>query len=204
MRMRLLTVALVAGAPTASSAGYHQQDYVLSGYLDPPLTNASYAALAAANFTGVFGDRSCIYAGGAASLCTANARAQAALCTAHGLPACFPGYSAAGTVKLGGSVAGYYLRDEPHAADFAGLAGAVASLRRAQPSALVFINLLGGYMASEAAAVAWWGFKTYEQYVNTYLAMVKPDLLSFDLYPSFGDCGWAVHGACARARACVR
>ena len=26
------------------------------------------------------------------------------------------------------------------------------------------------------------------------MATVKPDLLCFDFYPSFGDCGWAVGG----------
>ena len=40
-----------------SYASGGQDEYVLSGYLDPPLNEASYLALAGANFTGVFGDR---------------------------------------------------------------------------------------------------------------------------------------------------
>ena len=43
-----------------SSVRYQQSEYILSGYLDPPLNDASYLALKAANFTGVFGDRTCV------------------------------------------------------------------------------------------------------------------------------------------------
>ena len=96
-------------------------------------------------------------------MCTANAQTQAALCAKHGLRSCFPGWSSAGTVKLGGSVKGYYLRDEPHAANFKGLAETIDGIHRSQPDALVFVNLLGGYMPSPAAAMGWWGFPTYHQ-----------------------------------------
>ena len=44
----------------SSSARYQQSEYILSGYLDPPLNDASYLALKGANFTGVFGDRTCV------------------------------------------------------------------------------------------------------------------------------------------------
>ena len=169
-----------AGAESGAAAGlpvytqYRQREYVLSGYLDPPLNNASYQALQDANFTGVFGDRTCVYAGGSSGMCSANGRRQAELCAQYGLAACFPGFSSAGAVPLGGSVAGYYLRDEPHANEFGGLAKTAAGIRKLRPGALVFINLLGGYMASEAAAVAWWGFKTYEEYVVPSLVRRRP------------------------------
>ena len=39
-----------------------------------------------------------------------------------------------------------------------------------------------------------WGYKTYEEYVDAYVATVKPDILCFDLYPQFGDGGWGVSG----------
>ena len=97
---------------------YAQKEFVLSGYLDPPLDDGSYLALAGANFTGVFGDRTCVYAGGASKMCAANGKLQAQLCQKHGLGSCFPGWSAASAVPLGGSVQGYYLRDEPHGKDF--------------------------------------------------------------------------------------
>ena len=98
------TAAPYTQAPTA--APYTQAEFVLSGYLDPPLNNASYAALARANFTGVFGDRTCVYAGSEAKMCTENAAVQAALCAAHGMKSCFPGFSSSASVKLGGSVQG--------------------------------------------------------------------------------------------------
>jgi hypothetical protein len=56
----LLLACAAATWLTPSEARYTQSEYVLSGYLDPPLNDASYSALAAANFTGVFGDRTCV------------------------------------------------------------------------------------------------------------------------------------------------
>eukprot|EP01051_Picozoa_sp_SAG22_P011669 SAG22_NODE_1145_length_5374_cov_15.659526_2_plen_481_part_00 len=189
------------GAPPPRRPGrYAQLEYVLSGYLDPPLTDEAYIALAGANFSGVFGDRTCVYAGGAAKMCTANAEKQAALCQKHGLRSCFPGWSSSGTVKLGPAVQGYYLRDEPHRADFKGLAETAAGIHKTQPSAAVFINLLGGSMgvpgtvAQQKQAMAWWGYPTYEEYVDGFIQAVEPDLISFDMYPQFGDCGWSVRG----------
>jgi hypothetical protein len=171
-----------------------QHEFVLSGYLDPPLNDVSYAALASANFTGVFGDRTCMYAGGNPRECAANGKLQAALCAKHGLASCYPGVPSAPAVPLSGSVRGYYLRDEPHARDFKELSKTVASVHQIRPGALVFVNLLGGYMASPQAALAWWGVPSYDEYVDEYIKTVQPDILCFDLYPDFGDCGWAVRG----------
>ena len=178
----LLLLLLLAGG----GAAYTQKEYVLSGYLDPPLNDASYAALADANFTGVFGDRTCVYAGGNAKMCSANGVLQASLCAKHNLTSCYPGFSSAKAVPLGGSVDGYYLRDEPHANEFKALAETVAGVHKQSPGALVFINLLGGYMASPAAAMGWWGFPQYHEYVDAFVKAVRPDILCFDLYPSFG------------------
>ena len=102
----LSTLLALTAHPTPTAAPYTQAEFVLSGYLDPPLNNASYAALARANFTGVFGDRTCVYAGSEAKMCTENAAVQAALCAAHGMKSCFPGFSSSASVKLGGSVQG--------------------------------------------------------------------------------------------------
>ena len=67
-------------------------------------------------------------------------------------------------------------------------------MHRAQPDALVFVNLLGGARSGWSGAMAWWGYPTYHEYVDAYVATVRPDLLCFDQYPRFGDCGWAVPG----------
>ena len=155
--------AAAAAAAGAEAPQYIQDEFVLSGYLDPPLNDASYAALAGANFTGVFGDRTCVYAGSDAKLCSRNGALQAELCAKYNLSSCFPGFSSAASVPLNGSVKGYYLRDEPHAKDFRGLAETVSDVHKHRPGSLVFVNLLGGYMASPAAALAWWGFQHYDQ-----------------------------------------
>ena len=56
--MHVYGVALVLSTTAAAAVGrYAQDEFILSGYLDPPLNEAAYEALAAANFTGVFGDR---------------------------------------------------------------------------------------------------------------------------------------------------
>ena len=106
--MLLLLAAAAHG--TQAAALYKQQQYVVSGCLDPPLTDAAYSALAGANFSGVFGERTATTPAGAAE--------QGALCAKHGMPACFPGHAGAEAVPLGGSIHGYYLKDEPHAWDF--------------------------------------------------------------------------------------
>ena len=49
-------------------------------------------------------------------------------------------------------------------------------------------------MTSQEAALHWWGTQTYHEYVDQFVAVVQPDLLCFDIYPAFGDCGWAVPG----------
>ena len=100
-----LSALLLSSLGRASSA-YHQQQYVVSGCLDPPLDDSSYNSLKMLNFSGIFGERTATTPQGAA--------AQAKLCAKHGLEACFPGHAGADTVPLNGSVHGYYLKDEPY------------------------------------------------------------------------------------------
>ena len=197
LRLLACVVGGMVSVREATAQWYTQDKFVLSGYPDPPLSDASYAALADLNMTGVFGDRwgqppvpcsqptssrasfsapsrppllaarpahagaahwihrirpsratvltpcpvpgappiTCVSAGSDARLCTANARLQAALCanhlTHHSLSPCFPGWSSSGAVRLGGgAVKGYHLRDEPHAAEFRGLALTIDGIHR--------------------------------------------------------------------------
>ena len=164
----LILVGLFAGA---ADAKFVQRQLFISGYLDPPTTDVGYAAASAANFSGWMGDRS--------SKGPHGAQAMAALCTKHQL-SCLPDVAGLDTVATTDSVLGYYIRDEPHAQEFAGLGKTVADVRKKRPGALSFINLLG-----MTAGPSWWGTPTYQDYVGSFVKEVQPDILCFDIYPSF-------------------
>ena len=164
----LILVGLFA---SAADAKFVQRQLFISGYLDPPTTDVGYAAASAANFSGWMGDRS--------SKGPHGAQAMAALCTKHQL-SCLPDVAGLDTVATTDSVLGYYIRDEPHAQEFAGLGKTVADVRKKRPGALSFINLLG-----MTAGPSWWGTPTYTDYVGSFVKEVQPDILCFDIYPSF-------------------
>jgi hypothetical protein len=83
----------------------------------------------------------------------------------------------AGLVKDHPALYGYYLRDEPSAAVYPGLARWVHALYAADPSARPYINLFPNYASVEQMGVA-----TYQEYVDTFLAKVAPPFLSYDHY----------------------
>lgn len=192
----LLTTALLeapAAVASAAAAPYRQQEYVVSGCLDPPLDDSSYVSLKTLNFTGIFGERTATTPRAAA--------AQAALCQKHGLTSCFPGHAAADSVPLNGSVRGYYLKDEPHMWDFGQWASQAKAIRKKRPGALVFINMLGSDRTTfEGEDIVpmrgWWGCGSgkpppkcsYKQYVDRFISEMQPDILCFDQYPNWGDC----------------
>jgi hypothetical protein len=76
---------------------------------------------------------------------------------------------------------GYYLRDEPGAAIFEGLAKWSAAFRAAAPRALPYINLFPNYASPEQLG------GTYEQYVETFVQTVRPPFLSYDNYSLMDD-----------------
>ena len=98
-----------------------------------------------------------------------------------------------------------YLVDEPHANEYHSLAHAVATIRAQDPRALSFINLLssnvsgvGGYNQTrwarqwsgriQAPASALAGYD-YRSYVQQFVDVVRPDIICFDHYPTFGRLG---------------
>src|ERR671918_421497 len=72
---------------------------------------------------------------------------------------------------------GYFLADEPSASDFPALGKAVAAVKRLAPEKLAYINLLPNH-----ATRAQLGTSTYAEYLERYLAVVKPQFLSYDNY----------------------
>jgi hypothetical protein len=175
----MLGLGLLLHICAQSPGSFHQSRFVIGGGPDPPPTNVSYSNLHAAGVTFVHADSDEVTS-------VAGAKQMAALCSANNLSCALP-LVAVDTVAPddGGSVWGYFLHDEPKAKDFAGLAKAVASVRSRHPDALSFINLLGTANFSAAEAKALYGVATYTEYVDSFIATVKPDILSYDCYPEY-------------------
>jgi hypothetical protein len=79
---------------------------------------------------------------------------------------------------------GYYLRDEPAAGIYPGLARWAAAFHAADPGAAAYINLFPNY-----ATAGQMGVETYPDYVQTYLETVSPPFLSYDHYALMEDGG---------------
>jgi hypothetical protein len=86
----------------------------------------------------------------------------------------------AGLVKEVGdhpAVYGYYIKDEPNAAEFSGLAILARELAQAAPRQLAYINLFPNYATQEQL-----GTETYDEYVERYVQEVRPRVISYDHY----------------------
>jgi hypothetical protein len=77
---------------------------------------------------------------------------------------------------------GYFLRDEPNARIFPGLARWTAAYRKVDPKARPVINLFPNYASPGAL-----GSDTYRNHVEDFVRLVKPPLLSYDHYALMDD-----------------
>ena len=172
----------------AAGSGFRQSVFVIGGGPDPPPTNLSYSSLAAAGVTFVTADSDEVRS-------VAGAKQMAALCAAHSLACVLPLVAAAAVTAPADGVWGYFVKDEPKAKDFPGLAADVQRVRASHPTALSFINLLGYLNATEdpTGALALYGVPTYDDYVDLFLKTVKPDILSYDYYPQYAANQTAIH-----------
>jgi hypothetical protein len=75
------------------------------------------------------------------------------------------------------AVFGYYLRDEPSASFFPGLATVSAIVREQHPGAWPYVNLFPNY-----ANAGQLGTATYDEYLEKFIADCKPPILSYDHY----------------------
>jgi hypothetical protein len=82
------------------------------------------------------------------------------------------------------ALAGYHVIDEPSAGLFPALAQVVGGLETRDPTRIAYLNLLPTY-----ASTGQLGTATYDEYVASYLSIVKPQVVSWDYYPflSSGD-----------------
>jgi hypothetical protein len=88
-------------------------------------------------------------------------------------------------VRAAGSnpaVAGYFITDEPGAADFPALGKAVAAVKKYAPGKLAYINLFPNYATLGAPDTSQLGAATYADYLEQFVATVKPQLISYDNY----------------------
>lgn len=81
------------------------------------------------------------------------------------------------------SLMGYFITDEPGAKQFGELAKVVKALRKLDPQHAAFINLFPNYASTDRDAnPSQLNTATYDEYLDTYLNTVQPDVLSYDHY----------------------
>src|SRR4051812_18549231 len=78
------------------------------------------------------------------------------------------------------AVYGYYLRDEPTATFFPGLATVSSVVKQEHPGVWPYINLFPNYADANQL-----GTKSYDEYVEKFIADCHPPVLSYDHYALF-------------------
>ena len=79
-------------------------------------------------------------------------------------------------------LAGYYVRDEPHAGLFPFFGAVNQHLLKQDPRRLPYLNLFPLHAGERLL-----GTKTYAEHIRRYIRIVKPALVSWDHYPLIGD-----------------
>ncbi len=196
IRLAALALAVLAGCaaapvPSPSAGRAAPRPFLLTFWCGPPLAeldDARAAEIAAAGFTVV--GTPC--AGGYDPALTLRALDVA---QRHGIrmwvfdhrfspetvaAADWPLSLEAAAAEYRGHAAleGYFVADEPPAAEFDAVAAVVAALRAADPAHPAYVNLLPDYVPPAALGTA-----TYEAYVEQFITAVRPQLLSYDYYP---------------------
>jgi len=90
--------------------------------------------------------------------------------------------SLAGEVGRHAAVFGYYLRDEPGADMFAGLATVAALVRELSPGKWPYINLFPDYANSGQL-----GTTNYAEYLERFITTCHPTIISYDNYSLMDD-----------------
>jgi len=80
------------------------------------------------------------------------------------------------------AVWGYYVTDEPGTPKFPALGKAVAALAKYAPGKLAYINLFPGYATIGAPDKSQLGAASFTEYLEKFVAEVKPRVLSYDNY----------------------
>ncbi len=80
------------------------------------------------------------------------------------------------------AIKGYFIMDEPGAADFPALGKVVAAVKKYAPGKLAYINLLPDYATLGAPDQSQLGTSNYTEYLERFVAEVNPQLISYDNY----------------------
>jgi hypothetical protein len=81
------------------------------------------------------------------------------------------------------AVCGFYVKDEPSAQEFAGLAVVVKALAKYAPDQLAYINLYPDYATiNNADRIGQLGTDSYQEYLDQFVEAVPTPVLSYDNY----------------------
>lgn len=175
----IVTLPLVASQVRAAD-----ESFFISYWVGPAPSDEAFAQVAAANFTVA------MTGGGKPALDLAEKHGLKAIIQdgritakgfrdpefAKGLDAVVADYASHPALW------GYYITDEPNAAQFENLAAINQRLIGKDPKHVPFINLFPTY--ADAGQL---GNPTYEKHVSSFLEIVRPRLLSYDHYALFKD-----------------
>ena len=80
------------------------------------------------------------------------------------------------------AVLGYFLKDEPGVEEFPALGKAVAEVKKLAPGKIAYINLYPDYATLGAPDISQLGTASYGEYLERFVAEVKPQIISYDNY----------------------
>jgi hypothetical protein len=165
---------LLLGAAGVAAAPWKQDRFAISFWVDPVVPPAQfdfeYNRIRAANFT--------VLLGGFGATNPQNVALQIAAAQKAGLAA-VPSICGGSCANLTGAW-GFQITDEPAVAAFPSVAKLVADAKAV--GQMAFVNLLPNY-----ASPAQLGAPSYGEYVQQFVQDVKPNMLSVDHYPDFGQ-----------------
>lgn len=87
-----------------------------------------------------------------------------------------------GDTATNDAVLGYFLKDEPGAQEFPALGKAVAHVKKLAPGKIAYINLFPDYATLGAPDISQLDTTSYAEYLDRFIAEVKPQLISYDNY----------------------
>ncbi len=80
------------------------------------------------------------------------------------------------------AIVGYFIMDEPGVRDFPALGKAVVAVKKYAPGKLAYINLYPDYATLGAPDKSQLGTTNYTEYLERFIAEVKPQAISYDNY----------------------
>lgn len=158
-------------------------DFKIEGVVSPPALEWTLGKPIATYYAdrGLTDAMASQMAEGGWNLVWASSVAQLNMAQTHGLRAMWTGPlddATVSTIRKHPALYAYFVIDEPSADKFPELADTVSRLRELDPSHVAYINLL----ACNVPPDPWMGTSDYLEYLDQYMSIVQPSLLSYDHY----------------------